>query len=183
MENVGLLIMDMQNDFCNGYPMSNTKSLKIIPIINKLRNEFKYIFLTRELHQKNHSSFKNYGGKYLAHCIEGTEGAEFHEHLDRNDNDMIITRGTLQKYDSGSAFYDADEIGKPTNLRDLLKLNGIKKIYFCGLNMDTSLFSTIMDAINFKYECHVYSDAIGYIDEEKYMEKIDYLTKLGINFI
>ena len=183
MTNVALIIMDMQNDFCNGGPLANTKSLTIIPIINKIKEQFKYVLLTREQHQANHSSFKEFGGKYPSHCIENTKGYEFNEYLNIKKDDMVVIRGTLQKYDSSSAFYIAEEIGKETNLRNLLKINNISKLYFCGMNMDTSLFSTIMDALTYKYECYIYTNAIGYIDEELYIKRIEYLTKLGVNFL
>ena len=42
MENVALIIMDMQNDFCDGGSIPNIKSLEIIPQINKLKDEFKF---------------------------------------------------------------------------------------------------------------------------------------------
>jgi nicotinamidase/pyrazinamidase len=183
MENVALIIMDMQNDFCNGSPLANTKSLKIIPIINKLKEKFKYVFLTKEQHQSNHSSFKKFGGKYPSHCVENTKGNEFNEYLNISKDDIIIERGMLQKFDSSSAFYDAEEIKKKTNLRNILKINNINKLYFCGMNADTSMFSTIMDAINYKYKCYVYADAIAYADEDMYIKRIEYLTKLGIFFL
>jgi nicotinamidase/pyrazinamidase len=183
MENSALIIIDIQNDFCNGGPMANTKSIKIIPLINKIKKKFKHVFITRKLHQSNHSSFKEHGGKYPHYCVENTQGANFNEYFEIDENDIVITRGTLQKFDSESAFYDAEEIDKSTNLRSLLQVNNINNLYFCGLNMDTSMFSTIIDAFTYKYMCHVYIEAIGYIDEDMYINKIEYLTKLGINFV
>ena len=183
MENVALIIMDMQNDFCDGGSIPNVKSLEIIPQINKLKDEFKLVFLIRELHQANHSSFKEFGGKLPSHCVENTIGSDFNVHLNINKEDIIISRGTLQKFDSSSAFYEAEEIEKQTNLRHILQINNITDLYFCGMNMDTSIFSTIMDAINYKYKNNVYKNCIAYQDEEKYIKTIEYLEKLGVKFL
>ncbi len=181
--NKALIIMDMQNDFCDGGPIPHMKSLEIIPMINKLRDEFKCVILTRELHQANHSSFKEYGGKLHSHCIENQDGSKFNPHLEISPNDIIITRGTLQKFDSASAFYDAEDIQKETNLRHLLQINGINELYFCGISIDKSIFSTIMDAINFKYICYVYKDYIAYSNKEICDKNIKYLESLGVKFI
>lgn len=178
-----LIIMDMQNDFCNGGPFPHENSLDIIPKINKLKEEFSHVFLVRELHQANHSSFKEFGGKLHSHCVEGHNGSNFNVHLEISPNDIIISRGTLQKYDSSSAFYDAEDIQKETNLRYLLQVNNIHELYFCGIGMDKSIFSTILDAINFKYTCYVYKDCIGYSDTKISQKNIKYLEELDVKII
>jgi nicotinamidase/pyrazinamidase len=182
-ENVALIIMDMQNDFCNGGPIPHMKSLEIIPQINKIRDEFKHVFLVRELHQANHSSFKEFGGKLHSHCIIDQPGSNFNDHLTISHNDIIVSRGTLQKFDSSSAFYDAEDIKKETNLKHILQMNNINELYFCGIAIDKSIFSTILDAINFKYTCYVYKDCIAYADKDNYEKKIKYLELLGVKFI
>jgi len=184
MKNVkALIIMDIQNDFCDGGPIPHKKSLEIIPTINKIKEDYQHVFLVRELHQHNHSSFLEFGGKIHSHCVIDTQGAEFNTHLDISKSDIIITRGTLQKFDSASAFYDAENINKPTNLRHLLQVNNITELYFCGINMDVSIFSTVLDAINYKYNCYIYKDCVAYADEEKYNNNMKYLESLGVIFI
>lgn len=179
--NNALIIMDMQNDFCDGGPIPHAKSLEIIPPINKLKEEFTHIFLIRELHQVNHSSFKEYGGNLPSHCIENQKGSEFHPYLEISPTtDIIISRGTLQKFDSSSAFYDAEDINKETNLKHILTINNISHLYFCGLSMDKSIFSTILDAINFKFSCYIYKDCVGYSNQDTCNKNIAYLEKLGV---
>ncbi|ARF10116.1 isochorismatase [Indivirus ILV1] len=183
MKNGALIIMDMQNDFCVGGPISHEKSLEIIPLINKLRDEFKYIFLTRKLYQENHSSFRNYGGKMHEHCVKDTYGSNFNPYLNITPNDMVITRGTLQKFDSNSAFYDADDIRKETNFHHLLQINGIHELYFCGIGMDSSIFATVLDAINLKYKCYVYQECVAYSNKSIYEKYTMYLESVGVKFI
>ncbi|AYV77326.1 MAG: isochorismatase [Barrevirus sp.] len=181
--NKALIIMDLQNDFCNGGPIPHFNSLTIIPKINSIRDSFKHVFLCRELHQENHSSFKECGGKLQKHCIIGTNGSEFNEHLTILPDDIIVDRGTLQKFDSSSAFYDSEDTKKETNLRHLLTINGLTDLYFCGISMDTSIFSTVLDAINWRYNCYIYKDCIAYLNEEKCEANIKYLEQLGVKFI
>ena len=54
-----LIIVDMQNDFCDGGSLAVTGSLNTIPVINRLRENTKFDFIvtTRDYHPQNHVSF------------------------------------------------------------------------------------------------------------------------------
>ena len=178
-----ILIVDMQYDMCDGGIMANINSLKIIPKINNIRDDFDLVIFVTKLYPDNHASFKQFGGKYLKHCVENTFGANLHNDLIVKSSDIIINRCTLQKFDSNSAFYNAETIEKPTKLKYFLELNEISQIYFCGNNMDTCIFSTIMDALNLKFNCFVITDMIGYQNKENYDNCVKCLEKLNVTFI
>ena len=59
MANKALIIVDPQNDFCEGGPLGVTGSMNIFPIINHLRKNggFDHIFMTLDWHPDNHMSF------------------------------------------------------------------------------------------------------------------------------
>lgn len=54
-----LIIVDMQNDFCEGGSLAVPGSLEIIPVINKLREDpaFDIIVRSRDYHPADHVSF------------------------------------------------------------------------------------------------------------------------------
>ena len=54
-----LIIVDAQNDFCEGGPLGVKGSKDIFPVLNQLKkhNEFKTIVLTKDWHPENHMSF------------------------------------------------------------------------------------------------------------------------------
>jgi nicotinamidase/pyrazinamidase len=52
-----LIIVDMQNDFCEGGSLAVTGSLEVIPKINKLRENFDIVVVTRDWHSADHVSF------------------------------------------------------------------------------------------------------------------------------
>ncbi len=175
-----LIIMDMQYDYCNGGPLAHDKSLLIIPQINRIRNTYNLIIFTKKRLQSNHSIFKYYGGSFPIHCVDNTNGEKLHGDLLITPTDIIIHRCSLQQYDSNSAFYDAESINKPTRLKQILQSNHITDLHFCGNGMDNSIFSTIIDAINYKYKCHILKDIIASIDSNKCDECIAYLLSLGV---
>ena len=63
-----LIIVDVQNDFCDGGSLAVKGSLDIIPVINKLREDpiFDVIVRTRDYHAADHVSFaENHPGEEL----------------------------------------------------------------------------------------------------------------------
>lgn len=178
-----LIIVDMQNDYCEGGSMAYKKSLKIIPKINRLRDDFPFVIFTRDLHSENHCSFKQNGGKYPKHCIQGTYGSDIHKDIISKFDDIIINKGTLTEYDSDSIFYDASDIDKLTKLKNLLLVNKITDLYFCGNGLESNIFSSIIDAINFKFKCHIIINCVTYLNKIKAVECINYLKNLDVSII
>lgn len=178
-----LIIMDMQYDLCNGGPLAFEGSLNIIPTINRIRDNYDHVIFIKKRYPENHSNFKQFGGKNPKHCIQDTDGEKIHNDIIFTPNDFVISRGSLQKYDSTSAFYDAEDIDRETRLLTILKMHDIRTLYFCGNDMENVIFSTIMDAIKFNYKCYIVKDAITYNDIEKVKKSIDYLDKLNVKTI
>ena len=121
-----LLIIDVQNDFC---PPSGSLAVAggtdIIPGINELRERlpFDLVAHSRDFHPANHCSFdsNNPGSKtftefklpngdmqmmWPAHCVQGTQGSEFHPDLFIPPTDIIVHKGLNVDIDSYSAFFD-----------------------------------------------------------------------------
>ncbi len=178
-----LIIMDMQYDFCEGGPMSYDRSLIIIPMINRMRENYDHIIFVKKQLQSNHSIFKQYGGIHPLHCIKGTNGEKIHDDLIIKNENIVIHRGTLQKYDSNSAFYNAEQISGETRLKQMLIGYDIGNLYFCGNGMDSSIYSTIIDAVNFKFKCHIIKNAVTCLNENKMSECIKYLKTLDVSVI
>lgn len=178
-----LIVIDMQYDFCDGGPLAHNKSLMMIPQINMIRDNHKLIIFTKKQLQYNHSIFKNFGGSMISHCISGSRGEKLHDDLIVKSSDIIINRGTLQQYDSNSAFYDAESLSKMTRLYQILKAEKICELYFCGNGIDNVIYSTIIDALNFRFKCYVYSNVVTHVNEKSMNECITQLREWGIIFI
>lgn len=178
-----LIIVDMQYDFCSEGALPHYKSLEIIPTINRIRPRFPLIVFTRDLHPNNHISFKKMGGNLPMHCVMDTHGGEICRDLIMEKTDIIISKGTLQGYDSDSIFYNANTIDKPTNLRHIIQANNITDIYLCGTGLDGVIFSSAIDSINFRYKTYIIEDAVSYNDKNKIEQCSRYLKGLGVIFI
>lgn len=87
-----LLLVHLQNDFCPGGALPIAGGDEIIPLVNDYIQQFAAqgspIIATRDWHPPNHCSFKEQGGPWPSHCVQGSWGAQFH-------SDLKIPPGTL----------------------------------------------------------------------------------------
>ena len=173
-----LLVIDVQNDFCPGGELAVTGGDEIVAPINGLMDQFDAVILTQDWHPANHSSFAtshpgklpmqsvemDYGDQVLwpDHCVQGTEGAEFHPDL-RTDGNLIIRKGFRPQIDSYSAFFENDRT-TPTGLEGYLKTRGIDTLTLVGLALDFCVHYSAVDAARLGFAVTVRRDACRAID-------------------
>lgn len=179
-----LIIINLQNDYCAG-PMGNSSAFEIIPKINKIRNKFDYVIFIKDSHSKYHTSFYDNGGIYPPHCIKNTYGEDINTGIIVKFNDIIVNKGTLNIYDSDSAFYNAKgkDISKKTDLYDILRTKDIEDIYLCGTCFETSIFPTAIDGYRFRFNVFIINDIFTYSNRENTKKGIEYLQNLGVQVI
>lgn len=169
-----LLIIDIQNDFCPGGSLEVPEGDTIIPVVNQLAHTFPFVVATKDWHPEGHISFASrHEGKQPAetidvdgleqilwpdHCIQGSEGAEFHRDLDVKPLNLILHKGTKRDLDSYSAFFENDK-ETPTGLEFLLQGHGFERVFVCGLAEDVCVYFTARDARQLNLETYVISDA------------------------
>jgi nicotinamidase-related amidase len=157
----GLIIVDVQKDFTPGGALAVPEGDKIIPTINKYIEEFKKaggkIFATRDWHPENHISFKERGGPWPPHCVQNTEGAEFHPDLKLPEDVEVVSKAYEPDKEAYSGF-------DGTDLEERLRRYGIEKVFVCGLATDYCVKNTVLDAVSRGFETFLLTDAIKGID-------------------
>jgi len=156
-----LIIVDVQRDFCSGGALPVPEGDKIVPILNKYIEKFSkvgaLIVVTRDWHPPNHVSFKNYGGPWPPHCIQGTSGADFHPDLKLPREAKIVSKATSADKEAYSGF-DGTDLGKD------LKNIGIQRVFIGGLATEYCVKSTVLDALSLGFEVVLLLDAIKGVD-------------------
>lgn len=192
-----LLIIDVQNDFCEGGNLAVKGSSEIIPVINNLIDKFNksnnLIVATKDWHPADHKSFASVSNTKVGeigilnslpqvwwpdHCIENTKGSEFHPELLPIKN--IVYKGNDKEVDSYSGFFDNNKVHK-TELDDILKKYNIDTLYVVGLATDYCVKFTVLDALSLGYKVYLVKDGcrgvnINPDDSEK---AIDEMKKAG----
>lgn len=194
-----LLIVDVQNDFCPGGALEVPNGDAIVPTINELSESFDHVIQTQDWHPDGHSSFasshedKNpydtiqmpYGEQVLwpDHCIQGSEGAEFHPKLNTTRSQLIIRKGFRKNIDSYSAFYENDNSTK-TGLTGYLKDRDIDTLYVAGLATDFCVKWSVVDGCKEGFKVTVIKDAVRGIDIEGSVDQAwEEMEEAGANVI
>jgi nicotinamidase/pyrazinamidase len=153
----GLIVVDVQRDFCPGGALPVKRGNEIIEPTNRLITLFEGrglpIIFTRDWHPADHCSFKSRGGPWPPHCVKNTRGAEFHPSLRVPKDAIIISKGTRRDVEAYSGF-------QGTGLGERLKEMGVGQLYVTGLATDYCVKDTVLDGLSNGLTMNVVSDCV-----------------------
>ncbi len=174
-----LIVIDVQNDFCEGGRLAVPDGSAVVRGINALMREVPAVILTQDWHPAGHSSFASshegrtpydvvampYGDQVLwpDHCVQGTPGADFHPDLDAARADLILRKGFRPEVDSYSAFFENDH-RTPTGLAGYLRERGIERVTLVGLATDFCVNYSAVDGARLGLQVTVREDLTRAID-------------------
>lgn len=183
-----LIVVDVQNDFCPGGALPVHDGDAVIEPIHNIATHFEHIVLTQDWHPANHSSFAashpgkepydstqlDYGLQTLwpPHCVQGTQGAEFHPALKLARAELILRKGFRLQIDSYSAFFENDRTTS-TGLAGYLRERGLTRAFFAGLAYDFCVGYSALDARRLGFEAIILRDACRAIDLDGSVAKIE----------
>ena len=137
-----LVVVDVQNDFCEGGSLAVPGGSLIVPVINRLMGRFSAVVAAQDWHRADHKSFASahpgkvpfetieldYGEQILwpDHCVQGTTGAEFHPELEAERFDTVVRKGFRRHIDSYSTFFENDR-ETPTGLDGYCRARGFER--------------------------------------------------------
>jgi nicotinamidase/pyrazinamidase len=163
---VALLLVDVQNDFCPGGSLPVPDGDRVVVPLNGVASCFAAAGLTvvasRDWHPAVTSHFREFGGAWPPHCVQWSSGAAFHPELRLPDRAVIISKGTSPDSDSYSAFDGRTEAG--VSLDEILSSMNIRRLYVGGLASDYCVRSSVLDALSAGYQVTVLADAIAGVD-------------------
>jgi nicotinamidase/pyrazinamidase len=192
-----LLIIDVQNDFCEGGSLAVPNAAEIVEPINHIASNFSTIVLTQDWHPAGHSSFasshagKNpfdsvtmpYGEQTLwpDHCVQGTQGSVFHPALNTDVAQLVVRKGFRPSIDSYSAFYENDH-STATGLTGYLTARGVKRVVCVGLALDYCVRFSAEDSVKEGFNTVVLQNLCRGIDLDGSVNaSLEAMRSLGVN--
>jgi nicotinamidase/pyrazinamidase len=152
-----LIVVDVQKDFCPGGALAVAHGDEVVPPLNKLIGEFlerhEPVFKTRDWHPPQTKHFKEFGGVWPVHCVQGTQGAEFQPDLYDDPRIEIISKGTDERSEGYSGF-------DGTNLAESLREQEVEELWVGGLATDYCVKHTVLDALREGFEVKALADAM-----------------------
>ncbi len=168
-----LVLIDIQNDFCEGGSLAVTDASQILPValnaIHKFQQEDKKIIATMDWHPAHHKSFASNSHTQIGtvgelnglpqvwwpdHCVQNTPGAALHSALTDTHFDFIVYKGEDPEVDSYSAFFDNGK-QHATALNEYLKSQAISQLIVMGLATDYCVKFSVLDALALGYQVKV----------------------------
>ncbi|NUR92195.1 MAG: nicotinamidase [Nonomuraea sp.] len=143
-----LIIVDVQNDFCEGGSLPVGGGSEVAAAISRHVNDHGYdhVVATRDYHVDPGSHFADepdYVTTWPAHCVAGTPGADFHPAFDVAGVEEVFSKGAHAAAYSG--FEGASGDGVP--LGEWLEANGVHEVDVVGIATDHCVRATAMDAV------------------------------------
>jgi nicotinamidase/pyrazinamidase len=144
-----LIIVDVQNDFCEGGSLAVAGGAAVARSISSLLasgdHGYDFVVATKDYHIDPGSHFADdpdYAHSWPRHCVAGTPGAEFHPDLATGPIEAVFRKGAHAAAYSG--FEGTDDVGTP--LADWLRAHDVDRVDVAGIATDYCVRATAADA-------------------------------------
>lgn len=151
-----LIVVDVQNDFCEGGSLPVAGGAQVASDIGELLHHwsskdpkapaYDVVVATRDHHIDPGSHFSDqpdFVESWPPHCVVGTDGEAFHPNLDPQPFDAIFLKGDHAAAYSGFEGRDAHGVG----LADWLRSQQVDSVDVCGIATDYCVRCTALDSV------------------------------------
>ncbi len=193
MRNSALVVVDMLYDFidgslaCQNADNAVKETLKFIDSQTKgqggedheILDTFPMLFV-RDHHPADHSSFKEQGGIWPAHCVAGTHGGEIHKDLvPYVREELTFDKGCDRETEQYSGFEGVNNAGQ--SLGEILELLDTTDVYVCGIATEYCVRNTCEDLMKAGFKVRLLSECIAYVDPEGHKKALKEMADNGIS--
>jgi nicotinamidase/pyrazinamidase len=183
-----LIVVDVQNDFCEGGSLPVKGGAEVAFRIGQLLHhwteqdpkspDYQVAVATRDHHIDPGSHFSDnpdFEDSWPPHCVVGTDGEAFHPNLDPQPFNAIFLKGEHAAAYSGFEGRTTDGTG----MAEWLKQNEITDVDICGLATDYCVRHTTLDAVRNGFNVRVLTDLCAGVAPESTRTAIEELRSAG----
>jgi nicotinamidase/pyrazinamidase len=181
-----LIVVDVQNDFCEGGSLAVLGGAGVAERITRHAHErtgdYEVVVATRDWHidpGPHFSATPDYRDSWPPHCVAGTEGAQFHPALDQAAIDVTVSKGEHAAAYSG--FEGRTAAGE--DLEAVLRGRGVDSVDVCGLATDYCVRATALDAARTGFGVRVLQGLCAGVAPETTAAALDDLRAAGIAIV
>ncbi|MEN3584786.1 isochorismatase family protein [Streptomyces sp. ZYX-F-203] len=182
-----LIVVDVQNDFCEGGSLAVAGGADVAAAITELITRApageRHVVATRDRHIAPGGHFADdpdYVRSWPAHCVAGTEGVGFHPNLA-----PAVASGAVEAvFDKGaytaaySGFEGVDENG--VALAEWLRAHGVEEVDVVGLATDHCVRATALDAVREGFRTHVPLDLTAAVSAATAERAVEEMGRAGV---
>jgi len=145
-----LIIVDVQNDFCEGGSLAVSGGAAVAAgislVLSRAGDRWEHVVATKDWHIDPGSHFSDhpdYLDSWPRHCVVGTGGADFHPELRTERVEAVFRKGEYEAAYSG--FEGKTENGE--TLTEWLRSRGVDEVEVVGIATDHCVRATALDAV------------------------------------
>lgn len=181
-----LIIVDVQNDFCEGGSLAVTGGAAVAAAISGHLAEhaggYSHIVASRDFHLdpgRHFSAEPDFADTWPPHCVIGTSGAGFHPRLNLEPVEAVFSKG--RDAAAYSAFEGLDEDGVP--LADWLRDRDVARVDVVGIATDHCVRATALDAAQAGLGTRVLLELTAGVAAETTERALDRLRAAGVDLV
>ena len=177
-----LIVADPQRDFCEGGSLGVAGGAATVSRIDSLLRSdhgYDHVIATRDHHIEPGEHFSpepDFVDSWPPHCVVGTPGSEFHDHLTFRDFSEVFYKG--QYAPAYSAFEGVTADGE--KLSEWLRARDVDQIDVCGIATDYCVRATALDAVLEGFKTTVLLDLTAAVAPDRVPEIVAELSSAGV---
>ncbi|MER5813230.1 isochorismatase family protein [Streptomyces sp. NPDC002033] len=188
-----LIVVDVQNDFCEGGSLAVTGGADVAASITELIGQstagYRHVVATRDHHIDPGPHFArppaepDYETSWPVHCVAGTEGVGFHP----NFAPAVASGAVSAVFDKGayeaaySGFEGADENG--AKLTDWLREHDVSEVDVVGIATDHCVKATALDSARAGFTTRVLLDLTAAVAPHTTARALEDLAAAGVTLV
>ncbi|WP_409227924.1 isochorismatase family protein [Gudongella sp. SC589] len=180
-----LIVVDCQYDFIDGTLACENAENAVNSIIKYINSNDIKVHYSKDWHSIHNGSFKDNGGVWPVHCVQGERGARLHEdfykHVEKDvkrpKEDNVFYKGIDDEVEEYSA-YNAENSQK-LSLKDALE----DEVIVAGIASEYCVRETVLELLEAGHMVEILKDGLGYVDSEDHLKNLQDLMERGVRII
>ena len=180
-----LIIVDVQNDFCEGGSLAVAGGAEVAAGISVAlaspNRRWDNVVATKDFHidpGAHFSATPDYVDSWPAHCVVGTPGTDFHPDLATDRIQAVFTKGEHEAAYSGFQGHSGE-----TGLADWLHGHDVSTVDVVGIATDHCVRATALDAAKAGFATTVLLDLTAGVAQSTVDKALQQLRAAGVELI
>jgi nicotinamidase/pyrazinamidase len=178
-----LVIVDVQNDFCEGGSLAVAGGAAVARAISAhvADSGYAHVVATRDHHVDPGAHFAeqpDYLDTWPPHCVVGTSGVELHPDLDRRPIEAVFDKG---EYAAAYSGFEGTFDGQ--GLADWLRAHDVDAVDVVGIATDHCVRATALDAVGAGFATRVLLDLTAGVAEATTEAALEQLRGAGVDLV